>query len=133
MCTFAKIKFTSFESAFEVLHQFSNMLLSFWNTWFVTTITSHQKHLFSLPHCLQMAPMHVENAREVPEYEIDPSELDFTNSVCITKVVTNSFIPLFLLLSEHLFLSQYLPCSYCTAYFILNVLGNLPYCIMAWN
>ena len=33
-----------------------------------------------------MAPMHVQNAREVPEYEIDPSELDFTNSVCITKV-----------------------------------------------
>ncbi|KAI4306043.1 hypothetical protein L6164_029355 [Bauhinia variegata] len=32
-----------------------------------------------------MAPMHVENAREVPEYEIDPSELDFTNSVHITK------------------------------------------------
>ncbi|KAL6953120.1 hypothetical protein U1Q18_048489 [Sarracenia purpurea var. burkii] len=32
-----------------------------------------------------MAPMHVENAREVPEYEIDPSELDFTNSVNITK------------------------------------------------
>ncbi|XP_004491350.1 serine/threonine-protein kinase 12 isoform X2 [Cicer arietinum] len=32
-----------------------------------------------------VAPMHVENAREVPEYEIDPSELDFTNSVCITK------------------------------------------------
>lgn len=34
-----------------------------------------------------MAPMHVENAREVPEYEIDPSELDFTNSVDITKVM----------------------------------------------
>ncbi|KAI4308065.1 hypothetical protein L6164_031180 [Bauhinia variegata] len=32
-----------------------------------------------------MAPMHVENAREVPEYEINPSELDFTNSVRITK------------------------------------------------
>ncbi|KAF3444952.1 hypothetical protein FNV43_RR14645 [Rhamnella rubrinervis] len=32
-----------------------------------------------------MAPMHVENAREVPEYEIDPSELDFSNSVGITK------------------------------------------------
>ncbi|MCI84314.1 serine/threonine-protein kinase CTR1, partial [Trifolium medium] len=32
-----------------------------------------------------MAPMHVQNAREVPEYEIDPSGLDFTNSVCITK------------------------------------------------
>ncbi|WOL14651.1 serine/threonine-protein kinase STY17-like [Canna indica] len=34
---------------------------------------------------LKIAPMHVENAREVPEYEIDPSELDFTNSVNITK------------------------------------------------
>lgn len=34
-----------------------------------------------------MAPMHVENAREVPEYEIDPSELDFSNSVDITKVM----------------------------------------------
>lgn len=32
-----------------------------------------------------MAPMHVQNAREVPEYEIDPSELDFSNSVDITK------------------------------------------------
>ncbi|KAJ7968802.1 putative Protein kinase [Quillaja saponaria] len=32
-----------------------------------------------------MAPMHVKHAREVPEYEIDPKELDFTNSVGITK------------------------------------------------
>ncbi|KAL3848702.1 hypothetical protein ACJIZ3_010584 [Penstemon smallii] len=32
-----------------------------------------------------MAPMHVENAREVPEYEIDPRELDFTKSMDITK------------------------------------------------
>ncbi|KAB1221480.1 Dual specificity protein kinase splA [Morella rubra] len=32
-----------------------------------------------------MAPMHVQYAREVPEYEIDPKELDFTNSVEITK------------------------------------------------
>nr|KYP73372.1 Dual specificity protein kinase pyk1 [Cajanus cajan] len=40
--------------------------------------------LISELHCL-MAPMHVQNAREVPEYEIHPSELDFTNSVCITK------------------------------------------------
>ncbi|MBA0839537.1 hypothetical protein Goarm_005249 [Gossypium armourianum] len=32
-----------------------------------------------------MAPMHVNHAREVPEYEIDPKELDFTNSVNITK------------------------------------------------
>ena len=30
--------------------------------------------------------MHVNHAREVPEYEIDPKELDFTNSVEITKV-----------------------------------------------
>ncbi|XP_039048333.1 integrin-linked protein kinase 1-like isoform X2 [Hibiscus syriacus] len=34
---------------------------------------------------LLMAPMHVNHAREVPEYEIDPKELDFTNSVGITK------------------------------------------------
>ncbi|KAK7372855.1 hypothetical protein VNO80_06243 [Phaseolus coccineus] len=37
-----------------------------------------------------ITPMHVENAREVPEYEIDPSELDFTNSFCITKVVVKT-------------------------------------------
>jgi len=30
--------------------------------------------------------MHVNHAREVPEYEINPKELDFTNSVEITKV-----------------------------------------------
>ncbi|KAG4971324.1 hypothetical protein JHK84_037396 [Glycine max] len=34
---------------------------------------------------LLMAPMHVNHAREVPEYEINPKELDFTNSVEITK------------------------------------------------
>lgn len=40
-----------------------------------------------------MAPMHVRYAREVPEYEIDPKELDFTNSVEITKVTfTCSFL-----------------------------------------
>lgn len=32
-----------------------------------------------------MAPMHVKHAREVPEYEIDAHELDFANSVEITK------------------------------------------------
>ncbi|CAI0475615.1 unnamed protein product [Linum tenue] len=32
-----------------------------------------------------MAPMHVNHAREVPEYEINPTELDLTNSVQITK------------------------------------------------
>ncbi|KAL7185230.1 hypothetical protein ACSBR2_027208 [Camellia fascicularis] len=32
-----------------------------------------------------VAPMHVQNVREVPEYEINPSELDLTNSVNITK------------------------------------------------
>ncbi|XP_073056104.1 serine/threonine-protein kinase 12-like [Primulina eburnea] len=31
------------------------------------------------------APMHVQNAREVPEYEINPRELDFSNSIKITK------------------------------------------------
>lgn len=30
--------------------------------------------------------MHVQNTREIPEYEIDPRELDFSNSVDITKV-----------------------------------------------
>ncbi|XP_038987080.1 integrin-linked protein kinase 1-like isoform X2 [Phoenix dactylifera] len=40
-----------------------------------------EKHGAKLP----IAPMHVKNYREVPEYEIDPSELDFTNSVDITK------------------------------------------------
>lgn len=39
-----------------------------------------------------MAPMHVQNAREVPEYEIDPTELDFSNSVDITKVRLMSHI-----------------------------------------
>uniref|UniRef100_A0A7C8YX07 non-specific serine/threonine protein kinase n=1 Tax=Opuntia streptacantha TaxID=393608 RepID=A0A7C8YX07_OPUST len=32
-----------------------------------------------------MAPMHVKNVRDVPEYEIDPQEIDFSNSVNITK------------------------------------------------
>ncbi|XP_058202919.1 uncharacterized protein LOC131317380 [Rhododendron vialii] len=34
-----------------------------------------------------MAPMHVKNARQVPEYETYPKELDFTDSIEITKVV----------------------------------------------
>ncbi|KAM0945762.1 putative protein kinase TKL-Pl-5 family [Dioscorea sansibarensis] len=34
---------------------------------------------------IKIAPMHVNNAREVPEYEIDAKELDLTNSVGITK------------------------------------------------
>lgn len=41
---------------------------------------------------MKIAPMHVDNAREVPEYEIDPKELDFSNSIHITKVLT-SFLP----------------------------------------
>ncbi|KAF3795039.1 Serine/threonine-protein kinase [Nymphaea thermarum] len=32
-----------------------------------------------------MAPMHVQNVREVPEYEIDPKEIDLTNSIPLTK------------------------------------------------
>jgi hypothetical protein len=35
--------------------------------------------------------MHVDNVREVPEYEIHPSELDFTNSVHLTKVLLTFF------------------------------------------
>ncbi|THU59490.1 hypothetical protein C4D60_Mb07t02670 [Musa balbisiana] len=34
---------------------------------------------------LPVVPTHAKIAREVPEYEIEPSELDFTNSVFITK------------------------------------------------
>lgn len=34
-----------------------------------------------------MAPMHVKNARDVPEYEIVPQEIDFSNSVNINKVL----------------------------------------------
>ncbi|XP_078428254.1 integrin-linked protein kinase family isoform X2 [Wolffia australiana] len=34
---------------------------------------------------MQVAPMLVKSSYEVPEYEINPSELDFTNSVDITK------------------------------------------------
>ncbi|XP_047315293.1 integrin-linked protein kinase 1-like [Impatiens glandulifera] len=33
----------------------------------------------------QAISMHVRNARQIPEYEIDPKELDFTNSVDLTK------------------------------------------------
>ncbi|CAN6483519.1 unnamed protein product [Victoria cruziana] len=32
-----------------------------------------------------IAPMHVQNVREVPEYEIDPKEIDFTNSIPLRK------------------------------------------------
>ena len=35
---------------------------------------------------LKIAPMHVNNVREVPEYEIDPAELDFTNGNDLSKV-----------------------------------------------
>ena len=67
--------------------------------------------------------MHVENAREVPEYEIDPSELDFTNSVCITKVRFQVSFSLHLIVSYwiypfafwHNFLSQYT-----LAYFVFH-------------
>ncbi|CAO2814311.1 unnamed protein product [Amaranthus hypochondriacus] len=31
------------------------------------------------------APMHVQNERDIPEYEINPREIDFSNSVDITK------------------------------------------------
>lgn len=35
--------------------------------------------------------MRVQNARDVPEYEIDPKELDFTNSIDLTKVPTGYY------------------------------------------
>lgn len=38
----------------------------------------------------QMAPMHVNSANEVPEYEINPDELDFTQSKEISNVKTVS-------------------------------------------
>ncbi|XP_078168791.1 serine/threonine-protein kinase 12-like isoform X3 [Carex rostrata] len=34
---------------------------------------------------MKVAPMRVDNVREVPEYEIDPRELDFTDSIQLTK------------------------------------------------
>lgn len=43
-----------------------------------------------------MAPMHVKHAREVPEYEINPKEFDFTNSVNLTKVPLLLFLLLWL-------------------------------------
>lgn len=39
-----------------------------------------------LSHLLKIAPMHVNNDREVPEYEIDPNDLDFTNGNDLSKV-----------------------------------------------
>jgi len=33
----------------------------------------------------KIAPMHVNNCRQVPEYEIDPAELDFSNGNDISK------------------------------------------------
>nr|GEY58698.1 integrin-linked protein kinase 1-like [Tanacetum cinerariifolium] len=47
-------------------------------------LLSHGGSLHSVSVC-QMAPMHIKNAREVPEYEIATIELDFTGSVDITK------------------------------------------------
>lgn len=78
-------------------------------------ITIHIKSLLST--IKQMAPMRVQNARDVPEYEIDPKEVDFTNSIEITKVPTGyyyyyyvyhkiTYIPLFLLITHCEFFKQ---------------------------
>lgn len=40
----------------------------------------------------QIAPMLVQNTDEVPEYEINPNELDFSKSVNITKVSRQKLI-----------------------------------------
>lgn len=78
-------------------------------------ITIHIKSLLSTIN--QMAPMRVQNARDVPEYEIDPKELDFTNSIDLTKVPTGyyyyyyvyhegTYMPLFLLITHLEFFKQ---------------------------
>ncbi|KAK6793247.1 hypothetical protein RDI58_006700 [Solanum bulbocastanum] len=46
-----------------------------------TVIKLLEKHGAKPP----MAPMHVKTCREVPEYEIDAKELDFTNSIELSK------------------------------------------------
>ncbi|XP_024028553.1 integrin-linked protein kinase 1 isoform X2 [Morus notabilis] len=46
-------------------------------------IKTLEKH--GAKHLIAPNPMHVRHAREIPEYEIDPKELDFTNSVEIDK------------------------------------------------
>lgn len=67
---------------------------------------------------MQITPMHVNNARLLLEYEIDPSELDFTNSKNITKVLSNPFSVLVLcvlvgpVLNTSLCLSAFLLVSY---------------------
>ena len=82
----------------------STMWLSFWRSvvlshsyvFFVFWLNWKSFHCFCFcfyfqicdcDFAAQMAPMHVRHAREVPEYEIDPKEIDFTNSVEITKVL----------------------------------------------
>lgn len=42
-------------------------------------------------YVLKIVLVHTKIAQEVPEYEIDPSELDFTDSVFITKVLSMLF------------------------------------------
>ncbi|MCD7471403.1 hypothetical protein HAX54_011812 [Datura stramonium] len=56
------------------------------NTDVVDFLLKHGAQVDAIDRCgSTMAPMHVENAREIPEYEIDPKELDFSNSFNITK------------------------------------------------
>lgn len=73
----------------------------------------------------QMAPMHVKTAREVPEYEISPNELDFTQSKEISKVKTCPCL-----------LEIFYRCviiSFKSNGMKLLVLGNLLYGNVAWN
>lgn len=65
-----------------------------------------------------MAPMHVRYAREVPEYEIDPKELDFTDSVEITKVSFFFFSMTLIMVLSFLVSSVILELS---LHFVMNV------------
>lgn len=40
---------------------------------------------------MQVAPTQVKNARQVPEYEIRPDELDFSNGIELSKVLLHTF------------------------------------------
>ena len=65
--------------------------------------------------------MLVKHAREVPEYEIDPKEFDFTNSVNLTKVGSTLFLlSALLIFLLHFLIYKPLP-------------GNLPFSIVARN
>lgn len=72
-----------------------------------------------------MAPMHVEAALEVPEYEINPDELDFTQSREISNVKMFLALVNLLLMCSILFSSDGVE--------FLVFIGNLLYGNVAWH